>query len=202
MLYAKDIVSMDYVMATPKLVAECPHCNDQVISRCGQINAWHWAHRAESECPGSEGETEWHIQWKKQFERRFCEKMIIKDGVKKIADVQNSSGLVIEFQHSSISVDEIQMRESFYENMIWVFDVRDAYDNKRLEIFLQEGSNDTYYHTFRWKHAKRSILFCTKPVYLDLGFGLMFRVKKMYEGKVAGWGHCGNWDVFIDRLNV
>ena len=41
---------------------------------------------------------------------------------KHIADIKTDSGLVIELQHSSMSLEEMQSRENFYKKMIWIID--------------------------------------------------------------------------------
>ena len=43
-------------------------------------------------------------------------------GTKHIADVKSDYELIIEFQHSPISSTEVQSRETFYKNMVWVVD--------------------------------------------------------------------------------
>lgn len=68
-------------------------------------------------------------------------------GEKHIADVQTSSKLVIEFQHSPIDPIEQTSRERFYKNMVWVVDAgrskRDVYrflkNKNQLKPFLMEG---------------------------------------------------------------
>jgi competence protein CoiA len=52
-----------YVKATPHIQAECPHCHEHVIPKCGEIKIWHWAHKAKC-IYHTEPETEWHLQWK------------------------------------------------------------------------------------------------------------------------------------------
>ncbi len=71
-----------------------------------------------------ESETEWHRKWKSRFPAEWQEVVQIDPttGEKHIADVKTETGLVIEFQHSRITPDELQSRERFYENMIWVVD--------------------------------------------------------------------------------
>jgi hypothetical protein len=43
-------------------------------------------------------------------------------GERHIADVKTERGLVIEFQHSQMPVEELQAREAFYGSMIWIVD--------------------------------------------------------------------------------
>lgn len=107
------------------LTGICPFCGSAMIAKCGNIRMKHWAHKAISECDSwSEGETEWHRQWKNHFDASWQE-FIFKNktsGEKHIADVYTEHGLVVEFQHSPIDAEEQKQREQFYENMIWVLD--------------------------------------------------------------------------------
>jgi len=107
------------------LAGVCPFCGSDMIAKCGNIRMKHWAHKAISKCDSwSEGETEWHRQWKNHFDASWQE-FIFKNktsGEKHIADVHTEHGLVIEFQHSPIKAEEQKQREQFYENMIWVVD--------------------------------------------------------------------------------
>jgi len=176
------------IRATPKeRTARCPSCNSEVTAKCGHIKVWHWAHKGKDPNCQYEGETNWHLKWKEQSPPDFTEVRITKGGMYKIADAVLPCGKVIEYQHSPISVDEIQLRESFYDDMVWVFDLTKQYKNDQIDLRENKGKHGIYY-TFRWKHAKKTIAFCKKPVYLDLGW-YMLRLKKVYpDGKCGGWG--------------
>ena len=65
--------------------------------------------------------------WKNCFPQHCQERVHIDErtGEKHIADVKADSGLVVEVQHSPIAEDEMQSRESFYGDMIWIVDARD-----------------------------------------------------------------------------
>jgi competence protein CoiA len=86
---------------------------------------WHWACKSRTNCDRWwEPEAEWHRGWKNRFSDSWQE-VVLPDphtGERHVADVQTASGLVIEFQRSSIHSDEMQARETFYGNMIWVLD--------------------------------------------------------------------------------
>lgn len=110
--------------AQPGLSGVCPGCDGQVLSRCGEIKIWHWAHRGGCNCdPWWEKETEWHRNWKNQFPDDQQEIVHhAPDGERHIADVKTVDGWVIEFQHSNIKPEERRSRESFYGSLIWVVD--------------------------------------------------------------------------------
>jgi competence protein CoiA len=102
----------------------CPYCREPVIAKCGDVRVWHWAHRGKRTCDvWWEPETDWHRGWKDHFPNTWREAIhFAHDGEKHIADVKTESGTVLEFQHSRLSRDERESRESFYPNMAWVVD--------------------------------------------------------------------------------
>lgn len=203
------------VEATPGGRGTCPGCGAQMVAKCGAINIWHWAHESRQDCdPWWEPESEWHRWWKQLVSPDRCE--VVKGQHR--ADMIGAGGVVIELQHSSISPCEIAERERFYGHMIWVFDVRECYHNMSMR------PKATHW-TFRWKHARKSIAACTKPVYLDFGRnasriiwngfsehggfnyeervfpGRLFLLKKMHpEAPVGGWGCFVTETDFIERV--
>jgi competence protein CoiA len=114
------------VKTTPKkgINGHCQLCSAEVVAKCGDIKVHHWAHKSNIECDHWwETETPWHRNWKNCFPLEWQE-IIHKDsnGEKHIADVKTPDGLVVEFQHSFITKEERDARESFYEHMIWIVD--------------------------------------------------------------------------------
>jgi competence CoiA-like predicted nuclease len=182
MYYA--IYNNEKISPTNGVVAKCQICNGDLIAKCGEINAWHWAHKSLKDCDSwSEPESEWHLNWKNKFPKEFQEVVIGNHR----ADVKLKNGLVIELQNSPISICEIQERENFYKNMIWIFNVKDCIDN--IELRQKKSSNGVYY-TFRWKHPRKHISFTTQPTYLDFGYNDIFCLKKMSsETPCGGWGY-------------
>ncbi len=70
--------------------------------------------------------TEWHREWQKRFPEE-CQECVVSNGTEKhIADVLINN-TVIEFQHSSISIDEFRERNYFYTQcgykVVWIFDM-------------------------------------------------------------------------------
>ena len=222
MIYAiKDSIKVE---AIPRSTANCPMCGEKVISKCGEINVWHWAHEAKINCDYfGEHETAWHRDWKKCFAKENTEIIIQNDGKKHIADVCYK-GKVLELQNSPISPDQINERENFYKNMIWVFNGYDFFSN--FDIRKKEGE----YFSFRWKHPRKSIWACNKRVFFDFGFcGFLtnhaydrnyeytdygwdidlrnychekiFEIKKIYHNTpCGGWGFIKCCDVLVDMF--
>lgn len=125
-LYENKKVSAEEYKKSENLDLRCPCCNSQVVAKQGEINVWHFAHKVKNKCSEwFKPMTEWHLNWQKQFPEKNREVIhkCEKTGEKHIADVKTDNGIVIEFQHSSISSKEIKSREEFYgKKMIWVLD--------------------------------------------------------------------------------
>ncbi len=183
--------------ASPNLRAFCPHCQADVISKCGDIRTWHWAHKNQECKYVTEQETEWHLLWKKRalgwgsdVEKRFdCF----------IADIYIPDNKIIEAQHSPISTEELLLRSEYYSQkgyqVNWVFDYEEKAENNHLR-FKNTGNGIS---KFKQKWARKSIhvLFDVDGhpifghVYIDDGYGV-FDVKKIYENG-NGWGKLTNY---------
>lgn len=165
--------------------ALCPGCNQPLVAKMGDINIHHWAHISADCDLWHEPEGPWHRAWKGMFNKEHVERVIGSHR----ADVVTGTGLVIELQSSSISPEEIRKRESFYKNMIWVFDLTEA---DRFEYVNRGG-----YESFRFYHPKRSIAYCKKPVFLNLANGELFQIGSMNHNAGRGWGHVGTIEEFL-----
>jgi competence protein CoiA len=197
------LVDGQRVTAEPKLPGHCPNCGGAVIAKCGPINAWHWAHKAADCDTWAERFTQWHADWQELFPPDSREITIGNHR----ADVRSPTGLVIEFQHSALSADEIRERENHYGRMLWVFDAVYADETDRLDLRAKRGRDGSEYWSFRWKHPRRSILACRRPVFLDLGgwsqnydcrFHRLLELKRMYPNAPnGGWGHLRAVDEFL-----
>lgn len=124
MLYAQATDGQQ-IKPTPNQSGYCPCCKSTVISKCGKTNIWHWAHESKDCDPWYEPESEWHRSWKLTVPAEQTEVVIHKNNKKHRADIRLRNGLVVELQHSSISAEEIEAREAFYRDMIWLFDARE-----------------------------------------------------------------------------
>ncbi len=133
--------------AEPKEIGVCICCGNQVRAYCGQQRVNHWKHINLIECDQwSEGETEWHRNWKNYFENTQQEFVRFDNstGEKHIADIYiESKDLVIEFQHSPINIEEIIARENFYKKMIWVIDLKDFSKNINFYDDIKEVFGET-----------------------------------------------------------
>jgi competence protein CoiA len=149
------------IEAQPKLQGTCPICGCAVVPKCGQIKVRHWAHVAARDCDSwFEPETEWHRGWKERFRQDQIEVSIGEHR----ADIQSDDGTVIELQNSSISPKEIQLREAFYGQMIWVVNAQKFADR----FFLMKQMSEEVF-SFKWKQMKSSWRFAACPLFFDFG---------------------------------
>ena len=128
--------SEERVEPTPKAIGVRPCCGTEMIAKCGNRKVWHWAHKTKKTCDHSwENETQWHRDWKDRFPVEWQEVVhFAKDGEKHVADVKTSTGLVIEFQHSAITKEEVLSRTAFYQKFILVVDgIRIKNDFKKFD---------------------------------------------------------------------
>lgn len=181
--------------------ASCPQCETEVLSRCGSIKIWHWAHCGTERCDSwSEGESDWHLGWKSELPDNWVEICIERDGERHRADIELPNGVVVELQHSSISLDEIIKRSRFYGRMAWIFDVEDCvtFSTRGPGLYIREPKDDSNYRSFKWKQARKHIMYAQhldrSTVLLDLGDETLLHVKKIgtgeppYKPQVGGWG--------------
>lgn len=163
MEFALDKISGSRLKAKKGLQGICEMCAGPMIAKCGEIMIHHWAHVA-SPCTDNwkENESQWHREWKSNFPEEWREKALNDQatGERHRADIYvPHKELIIEFQHSHISVENIESREKFYKKMIWVINaenqsfsinsvqkiidiiksVKQSYNKKQLKI------NDLYY---------------------------------------------------------
>lgn len=174
----------------------CPTCQSLLVPKCGRVKIWHWAHKAKPDCDNwAEGETAWHSEWKERFHQGWCEKTIENVFGRHRADVFVPGGGVIEFQNSSISVDEIREREEFYGNMIWVLNATyDAGFGKNIFCPLQDSlklagidrRKDSQF--YRWKFPRKTWQHAKRTIYLDRGFELL-KIIRFHEQETSDeWG--------------
>lgn len=119
-------ISAEEANKNDKSLYKCPCCNSDLIIKQGEFKIWHFAHKSKNDCSmWFKPMTEWHKSWQMLFPNHNQEVIHIcsKTNEKHIADIKTDNGVIIEFQHSSISSKEIKSREDFYgEKMIWVLD--------------------------------------------------------------------------------
>ncbi|MCK5875368.1 MAG: hypothetical protein KAG82_11800 [Alcanivoracaceae bacterium] len=136
------IVSNEKIEATKGAKGVCPSCGSELVAKCGKVKVNHWSHKGSRNCDSWwENETEWHRSWKDNFSKEWQEVVHFDEsGEKHIADVKTPSAWVLEFQHSVISPEERQTRNSFYGHIVWVVDgTRRTTDKKQFQKILEDG---------------------------------------------------------------
>lgn len=143
------------IHALPGGRANCLLCGTELYTACGEIQRWHWRHVNKIDCdPWYAYKSDWHIDWQNEFPENWQEVVINEKGVKHIADIQTPKGMVIEFQHSSISSSQIRERETFYQNMIWIVDAEDFKGNFQIRSKV----NSRLRNLEREKHSETSAI--------------------------------------------
>jgi ssDNA-binding Zn-finger/Zn-ribbon topoisomerase 1 len=133
----------------------CPLCGEKLVLKKGRIRIHHFAHPNHSECTDSwhYDMSEWHQRWQARFPLETQEIVQSKDGQKHRADVLlEDKKVVFEFQHSPLSAEEFENRNTFYNSLgykvIWIFDVSDQYENESIENYRSD--------LFRWSRPRRT----------------------------------------------
>lgn len=190
------------VSAVPGIQAACPSCKSVVIAKCGDVVVHHFAHKSAEDCDRwSEGESDWHAGWKMRWAEEYREHVF---GNRHRADVY-SFGYVVELQHSGIGVAEIEEREAFYGKeaacgMVWLFDATEAVDGERFRTEPEGPAGAPIQHNFFWFQSRKTIAACRAPLFLDIGNGEVFHVRKFHPGPLTrGWGHILTAEEFVRR---
>lgn len=195
-------VNGERIPASPGLEAHCDICDTNVIPKCGRIVVWHWAHETVQNCdPWVEPVTSWHADWQAKFPIECRE---VRIGNHR-ADIRLPNSRVIELQHSGISADEIEEREKFYGNMVWIWDAVDAYEAGRLDLRIKDWdvAPGLKHCSFRWRHPRKSVFFHRRPVMFDIGGGRLLHLRRLYpDAPHGGWGTIYPVDRFLSDCGV
>ena len=173
----------------------CPLCGSEVITKKGDINVHHFAHKInpDSSCDDwSSDMSDWHRNWQEQFPEECREVVIVHEGEKHRADILIDQ-TVIEFQHSRMSNEEFEKRNNFYVSagykLIWLFDMVEEFENEKMTY----GKNQcTYKWNYHWhtfdgfvpKKEKNVVIYIqivANPD--DEGFGIERLIWQSPDGK-------------------
>jgi len=163
--------SLATVEARPNQRAQCPLCRKPVLSKCGEIVDWHWAHLAGGDCdPWAEAETPWHRWWKERAPASWREVTVGEHR----ADIRRPDDhVVIELQHSPISPEEIREREAYYGHMVWLIDGRLLTREVRMFDDWTRRLGQVRPGTWSWLWPRKSFLAARRRVFLDLGTSVL-----------------------------
>lgn len=179
---------------------QCPECKGKVYARVPEHAIRHWAHTPlpdgqERYCSRDSGEmTEWHYSW--QSERTDLSCIEVAVGPHR-ADVVNAGGIVIEFQHSTITPDDVTAREQHWRKGVWVLDGTPGEEGKeRVQVRRRPDQDpDDPYRAFKWPRANLVLYRAKWPVWIDVGSGCL-QVRFVPQGGMGGgWLVTKEWFV-------
>lgn len=117
--------------AIPGETYYCPVCRNMVAVKAANSNnvRTHFWHKGKHCLDNWKYDmSDWHFEWQSKFPIENREVVVEKDGVVHRADILINN-TVIEFQHSRISGEEFESRNSFYKScgyrVVWLFDATD-----------------------------------------------------------------------------
>ena len=137
------LINSNKAEATKGAKGFCPSCGAELIAKCGEVKANHWAHKGSRNCdPWWENETDWHRSWKGNFPVDWQEVIHFDgSGEKHIADVKTQTGWALEFQHSYLNPEERRSRNAFYSKLVWIVDgTRRKTDKLQFEKAIEEST--------------------------------------------------------------
>lgn len=155
----------------------CPGCGTPVISKCGDIVAWHWAHERGADCDSwYEPESGWHYGWKMEYldAGHDVEVYMHSSSGGHRADVRTKAGTVVELQHSKLSTGAISERERFYGRMVWLYDASPFV--KRLTMWRRHEERSTV--EIDWRRPILSMAAHRAPIFLDID-GTIVHIRAM-----------------------
>lgn len=165
----------------------CPCCGGVLIAKCGRIVTPHWAHESKNDCDAwAEPIGPWHLWWQGLVRREDVE--VVRTPHR--ADIVGNGGVVVELQHSSISAEDVEAREAFYGEMVWLFDATERF------ALVTQGDR-AFFSLGKTKHLE----LCKKPVFLDFGFSVL-QVDQFTDAvtMVSGYGVPRSREWFADRF--
>lgn len=105
--------------------------------------------------------SEWHYSMQNRFPEEQREIIVKYKGQTHRADILYKNK-IIEFQHSPISIDELEERNNFYNAagycMAWVFDVQEQYNSEAITIMDHDLAI-----MYKWSNPKRCLQCFPKP---------------------------------------
>lgn len=165
----------------------CPTCGGEVILRSGEINIDHFAHTSQCQDNWNYDMSPWHRRMQSYFPEECREVVVNRNGIVHRADVLlEKEKIVIEFQHSTISMQEYRERTKFFIDagyrIAWVFDLRDKVECNQIEPLNDDWT------MFSWKNSMKIFNGWDRPTDYNKKFVLCFDLG----------GHCAGCDDGFD----
>ena len=136
----------------------CPVCERKLLARRGEIRQHCFSHMPGEACSDSWDKdydmSEWHREWQAGFPICNQEVVVQLGDIRHRADVLTGK-TVIEFQHSPLSTESFNKRNTFYHDLgykvVWLFDLTEEYSNSKISF--EEKENKT---VFSWSHPRNT----------------------------------------------
>ena len=144
----------------------CPDCGAAMLAKCGTRVMHHWSHVSRRNCdPWWENETDWHREWKSKFPEECREvSHTAPDSEIHRADIKTPTGIVIEVQHSTMTDQERESRESFYRNLVWILDGQSFRKSFHLGCMLPDPNADGFEDIVWLQCARTAYQFSPDPI--------------------------------------
>ena len=162
----------DRIEATPGARARCACCDSEVIAKCGDVNVDHWAHRHGEACdPWVETENDWARRWKNAFPQEWVEQVVVRGGKRHFVDVAHPDGIYLFLRSKTLDKDTVRKREDFFgaTNCVWLFDATEGDFDIRPQMKGRRLESPKLKVKFRWKQAKKRVVYPKGYTYVDLG---------------------------------
>ena len=133
----------------------CPICGEDVKLKKGKINAPHFAHQ-NGACSDNWNYdmSWWHRKMQNYFSQEYREIIVTHNNRRHRADILIDN-IVIEFQHSPISISEFNDRNCFFKEagyrLAWIFDLSEQYESENIYCHEQRDLD----YLMHWKHPKK-----------------------------------------------
>jgi competence protein CoiA len=184
------LYDLDRKKAMPGTSGVCPCCKNKVIAKCGRIKIWHWSHESLSDCDDwYEPISDWHLSWQDMVEEKYREVVVGNHR----ADIKDDTGRVFEIQNSPLSIEDMEEREDYYNNMVWIFNGSKFYDSIDFCERLSEKTRENYV-TWKWRRPRKYIIECTKPVLMDFEGIMIDSCRQLREDLVLEVGSFKNYN--------
>ena len=150
----------------------CPGCGGEMLAKCGEVTAHHWAHVNSKDCDswGDNRMSPWHVAWQECFPKE-CQEVWVGENNEHRADVKGQK-MILEVQKSSISAEKIREREEFYGDMAWLLCGEDF--ESRFVLHGQNASSfkGFIFFNFTWKSMRTCWLSAHKPIFVHFAKGI------------------------------
>lgn len=144
----------------------------------------------------------WREIWQSYSPSQYLELDFEIENKSYTADLIDRMGYVVEFQHSTITLEEVQKREQVYQKMYWIVDASKA-DWIHLDSLLDSsGLKSISKEYILVKERKVWWSYFNRAMFLDLGVGLGCIEKVYYSSNLTRYYLCRlcSYEYFLRSL--